>query len=70
MSATRAKALLESKGLKYADGGEEESEEEVGVVSRWSPYGQSVAKGTTVTVWISKGYDEPDDPIVPEDQRD
>lgn len=56
LTATRAKAVLESKGLKYADGGEEESEEEPGIVSRWNPYGQSVAKGTTITVWISKGY--------------
>lgn len=58
-TAARAKSVLESKGLKYADGGEEESEEEAGIVSRWSPYGSSVPKGTTITVWISKGYNAP-----------
>ncbi len=54
----RAKSLLESYGLKAVKGGEEESEEEVGQVSRWSPYNTSVEKGTSVTIWISKGFNE------------
>ena len=53
-----AKALLESKGLLLVDGGEEYSEEDIGKVSRWEPYGTSVPKGTKITVWISKGIDE------------
>jgi len=53
-----AKALLESKGLVLVDGGEEYSEEAIGKVSRWEPYGTSVPKGTQITVWISKGLDE------------
>ncbi len=53
-----AKALLESKGLLLVDGGEEYSEEAIGRVSRWEPYGKSVPKGTKITVWISKGIDE------------
>ncbi|MGN1267239.1 MAG: PASTA domain-containing protein, partial [Dorea sp.] len=54
----RAKSLLESYGLKAVKGGEEESEEEVGRVSRWSPYNTSVEKGTSITIWISKGYED------------
>ncbi len=56
----QAKALLESYGLVAAKGGEEESEEPVGKVSRWSSAGKSVKKGTTITVWISGGIREPD----------
>ncbi|MGN1168108.1 MAG: Stk1 family PASTA domain-containing Ser/Thr kinase [Lachnospiraceae bacterium] len=56
----QAKALLESYGLVAVNGGEEESEEEIGKVSRWEPYNTSVKKGTKVTIWISSGYDEPD----------
>lgn len=52
-----ARALLESKGLVLVDGGEEYSEEPIGKVSRWEPYGTSVSKGTKVTVWISMGLD-------------
>ena len=40
----QAKALLESYGLVAVNGGEEESEESVGKVSRWSPSGKSVKK--------------------------
>lgn len=58
----QAKALLESYGLVAVNGGEEESEEAVGKVSRWSPASGSVKKGTKVTVWISRGIDEPEDP--------
>ena len=57
----KAKSLLESYGLKAKKGGEEESEEAVGRVSRWSPYNTSVEKGTSVTIWISKGYDPVED---------
>ena len=57
----KAKSLLESYGLKAQKGGEEESEEAVGRVSRWSPYNTSVEKGTSVTIWISKGYDPVED---------
>ena len=53
-----ARALLESKGLVLADGGEEYSEEDIGKVSRWEPYNTSVTKGTVITVWISKGLEE------------
>lgn len=53
-----ARALLESKGLVLVDGGEEYSEEPIGKVSRWEPYGTTVTKGTKITVWISKGIDE------------
>lgn len=56
----QAKALLESYGLVAVNGGEEESEEAIGKVSRWEPYNTSVKKGTKVTIWISSGYDEPD----------
>lgn len=56
----QAKALLESYGLVAVNGGEEESEEDIGKVSRWEPYNTSVKKGTKVTIWISSGYDEPD----------
>lgn len=63
----QAKALLESYGLVAVNGGEEESEEEIGKVSRWSPSGSKVKKGTKVTVWISRGYDEPDTPDEDED---
>ena len=52
-----ARALLESKGLVLVDGGEEYSEEAIGKVSRWEPYGTSVTKGTRITVWISKGLE-------------
>lgn len=58
----QAKALLESYGLVAVNGGEEESEEDIGKVSRWSPAGSKVTKGTKVTVWISRGYDEPEEP--------
>lgn len=56
----QAKALLESYGLVAVNGGEEESEEPVGRVSRWSPYNASVKKGTKVTIWISSGYSDED----------
>lgn len=56
----QAKALLESYGLVAVKGGEEESEEEVGKVSRWSSAGKSVKKGTKITVWISGGIREPE----------
>lgn len=56
----QAKALLESYGLVAVNGGEEESEEPVGKVSRWEPYNSSVKKGTKVTIWISSGYSEPE----------
>ena len=56
----QAKALLESYGLVAVNGGEEESEEAVGKVSRWSSAGKSVKKGTKITVWISGGIREPD----------
>lgn len=52
-----ARKLLESKGLVLVDGGEEYSEEEIGRVSSWEPYNTQVAKGTRITVWISKGLD-------------
>ncbi len=60
----QAKALLESYGLVAVNGGEEESEEAVGKVSRWSSAGKSVKKGTKITVWISGGIREPD-PVQP-----
>ncbi len=53
----KAKSVLESYGLKAVKGGEEESEEPVGRVSRWDPYNQTVKKGTAITIWISKGYE-------------
>ena len=56
----QAKALLESYGLVAVNGGEEESEEAVGKVSRWSSSGKSVKKGTKITVWISGGIREPE----------
>lgn len=56
----QAKALLESYGLVAVNGGEEESEEAVGKVSRWSSAGKSVKKGTKITVWISGGIREPE----------
>lgn len=56
MTYTQAKSVLEGKGLKIKDGGEEESDVEAGVVSRWEPYNTSVSKGTEITVWISRGY--------------
>lgn len=65
----QAKALLESYGLVAVNGGEEESEEAIGKVSRWEPYNTSVKKGTKVTIWISRGYDEPD-PDTGEDSGD
>lgn len=55
----QAKALLESYGLVAKKGGEEESDEQVGYVSRWSPYNAKVKKGTSITIWISKGYSVP-----------
>ncbi len=55
----QAKALLESYGLVAKKGGEEESDEQVGHVSRWSPYNAKVKKGTSITIWISKGYSSP-----------
>lgn len=62
----QAKALLESYGLVAANGGEEESDEDIGKVSRWSSAGKKVKKGTTITIWISSGPGEPtqdpDDP--------
>lgn len=59
----QAKALLESYGLVAANGGEEESDVSVGKVTRWSPSGKSVKKGTTVTIWISGGRAEPEPPV-------
>ncbi len=56
----QAKALLESYGLVAVNGGEEESEEAVGKVSRWSSAGKSVKKGTKITIWISGGIREPE----------
>lgn len=55
-----AKSLLESYGLVAANGGEEESDEAIGKVSRWSSAGKSVKKGTTITIWISSGPKVPD----------
>ena len=64
----QAKALLESYGLVAVNGGEEESEEAVGKVSRWSSAGKSVKKGTKITIWISGGIREPEpDPDVQDD---
>lgn len=60
-----AKSLLESYGLVAANGGEEESDEPIGKVSRWSSAGKSVKKGTTVTIWISSGPGEPE-PTLPD----
>lgn len=56
----QAKALLESYGLVAVNGGEEESEEAVGKVSRWSSAGKSVKKGTKITIWISGGIRDPE----------
>ncbi len=60
-----AKSLLESYGLVAANGGEEESDEAIGKVCRWSSAGKSVKKGTTITVWISSGPGQPD-PVPPD----
>lgn len=65
-----ARALLESKGLILVDGGEEESNQPIGKVSRWSPAGNSVKKGTKVTVWISKGETVEPDPVIPPEQTE
>lgn len=61
-----AKSLLESYGLVAANGGEEESDEAIGKVSRWSSAGKTVKKGTTITIWISSGPGEPA-PVTPDD---
>lgn len=67
MTYEQAKALLESYGLTAKKGGEEESDEAVGYVSRWSPYNASVKKGTAITIWISKGYSAPVDDEIEEE---
>ena len=55
-SPEAARALLEGLGFGFADGGQTDSELEAGRVTNTEPgAGSSAAKGTTVTIFTSKG---------------